>query len=510
MAFTLTLNAPAYLSFTDIVLTGDFKITISNFNFVNPNGDFPRLIGEANLNTNNIIYRNDGTHNEWNFRASNATGAFPLGAAKPTTKNGKFTFERVGSQGTITYLGVSTTATVPTGSFTFNSFNRTNTTATDAVWGNVVVEKAGSIVYNWDFDNTDHALTNVTETITGNTAIGSGVVVGNWTKIPFKWAGSQLSFNALPNGAQAANPSGGWTCTGLDRLANGNWLVGNAGLAQDNATPLTPSLIELSTDYQTIVNEINMTPVLGNNTIQGVAVDTDGSYWLASGAGIVHVTSAGALIETFAISVNGLALDTTRGTAGSLWYIVAAGTAIKRFDIALETTVVADQITLPAAASIPDHLHYSSNLIYLTQGTSGANGDIYVFDATTKEQHAYIAPLAQAQAIEGAYISGNVLYIANDGGFHTNATPAISAIIEYNLTGTFSTANITISGIPNGSQYIYLNDASHTEIFRGLLTFAAEAATTPSLPLLVGSRYYGYWTGTNAPTDGSGVTGITL
>jgi hypothetical protein len=73
-----------------------------------------------------------------------------------------------------------------------------------------------------------------------------------------------------------------------------------------------------------------------------------------------------------------------------------------------------------------------------------------------------------------------------------------------------STANITITGIPDGDHYLYLNDSSHNEIFRGLVTFAAEAATLPALPLLVGVRYFGYWPGTNAPTDGAGVTGVTV
>jgi hypothetical protein len=517
MEYTLTLNAPDYLSFTPVVLSGDFKVTISNFNATSPTDDFIRTIGEASNSNNFLLYRNDGTNNAWNFRANNVTGVFPTGAAKPTTENGDLTFQRVGSTGTITYLGVTTTATVPTDNFTLSGFNVTNNSSSNAVFGNVVVEQAGSIVYNWDFDNTDHALTNVTETITGNTAIGSGVVVGDWTRIPFNWAGSQLSFNAIPNGAQGQNPSGGWTCTGLDRLSNGNWLVGNAGQAASDGTPLNPSLVILSSDYSTIVQELDMFGVIGANTIQGVAVDTDGTYWLASGniGVIVHVTSAGVEIERFAIpSVNGLALDSTRGTAGSLWYCTfpTAGLVIKRWDIALETTVTADNIALPAGASIPDQLHYNSNLIYLTQGGSGEDGDIYVFDATSKEHIAYIAPLAQAQAIEGAYISGNVLYIANDGGYHTNATPAISAIIEYDITGAFSTLNITATGTSNGTyKTLITNPENDTTVFVGSLLYSSNSSSTDLVNVVPGTKITGFAIDNEAThVNGAVITGTTV
>jgi hypothetical protein len=96
----------------------------------------------------------------------------------------------------------------------------------------------------------------------------------------------------------------------------------------------------------------------------------------------------------------------------------------------------------------------------------------------------------------------------NDDG--DSAPTATQTVTPTATPAATSTANITISGISNGDHYIYLNDASHNEIFRGLVTFAAEAATLPALPTSVGTRYFGYWPGTNAPTDGDGVTGVTV
>jgi hypothetical protein len=90
-----------------------------------------------------------------------------------------------------------------------------------------------------------------------------------------------------------------------------------------------------------------------------------------------------------------------------------------------------------------------------------------------------------------------------------DSEPTTTQSVTATETAT-STANITITGIPNGDHYIYLNDDTHTEIHSGLVTFAAEAATLPALTLAVGARYYGYWTGSNAPTDGSGITGVTI
>jgi hypothetical protein len=98
----------------------------------------------------------------------------------------------------------------------------------------------------------------------------------------------------------------------------------------------------------------------------------------------------------------------------------------------------------------------------------------------------------------GRGINGTVAYTS--GAF----------IYNEDLSTFTSTANITITGIPDGDHYIFLNDDTHTQIYSGLVTFAAEAATLPALPLLVGVRYYGYWKGSNTPTDGSGITGITV
>ncbi|AGH44523.1 hypothetical protein [Paraglaciecola psychrophila] len=89
------------------------------------------------------------------------------------------------------------------------------------------------------------------------------------------------------------------------------------------------------------------------------------------------------------------------------------------------------------------------------------------------------------------------------------SAPTATQVVTPIATAT-STANITITGIPKGDHYIYLNDDTHTQIHSGLVTFAAEAATITALPLLVGARYYGYWKGSNTPTDGSGITGITV
>jgi hypothetical protein len=101
--------------------------------------------------------------------------------------------------------------------------------------------------------------------------------------------------------------------------------------------------------------------------------------------------------------------------------------------------------------------------------------------------------------------------LSGGDGLHFKTTAHLDLVATRMYTSyTTSTLNLSINGISNGNHYIYLNSAAHTEIFKGLVAFSGESASIPNLSPVAGTRVYGYWTGSNAPTDGSGVTGVTV
>lgn len=129
---------------------------------------------------------------------------------------------------------------------------------------------------------------------------------------------------SLPNGAQGQNPSGGWTCTGLDVISTGKWLgcklIGNDGRAYEGTSggvtaPFLCSVVCTSPDTSRILWEIpcNTADFPGIQSIQGVAWDTsDDTIWFADKTNkiIRHISQAGVkLLDEIVVShtLNGIA-----------------------------------------------------------------------------------------------------------------------------------------------------------------------------------------------------------
>lgn len=250
---------------------------------------------------------------------------------------------------------------------------------------------------------------------------------------------TQTTFTYVPNGAQGQNPSGGFTCTGLFKLASGNWLVGNDGREFDGDTN-NPSLVELSSDFTTIVNEWDMSVINGPRSIQGVIEANDGTFYFASpvDGNLVNVTNTGALIdkEPLGVNINGLAYDPVNNY---IWYSTVGSTISIEYDLATDTPT-GKQITI---LDNTDQMYYQSStkLLYCTAGNNGVNGEVNVVDTVVGYTVAIFADLQDCQAIEGIHVEGSQFFIANDGGFHTNANPARNIIFEYavNLDQMYAT-----------------------------------------------------------------------
>lgn len=239
----------------------------------------------------------------------------------------------------------------------------------------------------------------------------------------------------LPAGAQGGNPSGGFTNTGLDRLGNGNWLVGNDGRTDEADPTNLASLVILSSDFKTIVQEIDVSgaDLANGGSCQGVAVATDGTYWFASpgNSKIFHVDTNGVKlgeIDRTGTKVGGIAYDSENE---ALWIMNHNSGGISLISAADGTTVLA---TVNATGAI-DMIGYdeSSKVLYGSVGGNNAPARIFFYDTVINQLIAAIDPVTSVEAPEGVYIE-NIesnaadIFFCSDAGFHTTASPGRSLI----------------------------------------------------------------------------------
>ncbi len=106
--------------------------------------------------------------------------------------------------------------------------------------------------------------------------------------------------------------------------------------------------------------------------------------------------------------------------------------------------------------------------------------------------------------------------LSNEDGLHFQTTPILTDVgtrVYQSYAGLVSTINLSITGITDGPHRIVIVDNSTTPatvIHDDDVSFTSEAGTIPTIPLAVGVRWFGLWFGDNAPTDGSGITGVTV
>jgi hypothetical protein len=242
----------------------------------------------------------------------------------------------------------------------------------------------------------------------------------------------------VPTAPLASPASGGFTCTGMTRDAAGYWLVGNFGQATFTS-PFTPAIEILSPSRRKLVQEI---PLLaadfpGIQGIQGVAWDsTDDTIWFVDTANklVRHITRAGVKIgdeiDMSAIGEpNGIAYVPSRD---ALWISISnSPTCYLRSCV---DGAALDTCTVQASA---DQLHWDdvNKYLYTSYGANGANGNVEVRDTITNGVVASYLGLVGSQSIEGIWANGQgTLFVANDGGYHTEAAPALHVICQYAVT----------------------------------------------------------------------------
>jgi hypothetical protein len=110
----------------------------------------------------------------------------------------------------------------------------------------------------------------------------------------------------------------------------------------------------------------------------------------------------------------------------------------------------------------------------------------------------------------------NDIDLSNEDGLHYQTTPILTEVgtrVYQSYAGLVSTINLSITGVTDGLHRIVIVDNSTTPatvIHDDDVSFASEAGTIPTMPVAVGVRWFGLWFGDNAPTDGDGITGVTV
>lgn len=244
-----------------------------------------------------------------------------------------------------------------------------------------------------------------------------------------------VSGTTLPDGGLGAVAGKGFTCTGLayDAATDTFW-VGNDGRGAPADTSNEPSVINLSKDGTTIISQIDMEALTGDDdSVQGVTVDTsDNTLWVVQGedAGTIsNVSKAGALISQFTftnLDPNGIAYDSLEDELivlkanGFLYRVSKAGTTLQSYgDL--------------GSGSTWDQLQFDpvKNGVWITEGSNGSDGRVW-FYSFANEVLSESRTVPNADAIEGIVILGDDMYIMNDAYFHSGS-PALNRLLVYTV-----------------------------------------------------------------------------
>lgn len=270
------------------------------------------------------------------------------------------------------------------------------------------------------------------------------VPMAGYTAAASYWGSADGSSNLvnaanLPDGV-GATPGTGFTITGLTRAADGTWWAANEGQGEPGDSSYTPSLMHLSADFSTLINEVVLKAPI--RALQGLAYKAStGEVFAASlSERLIRVYSEdGTYLRAIApregTSVNGLAYDPTldaiiigHENGNALvrtieWHSATTGAFIKSITVAFE----------------PDQLFFDPNSgpegsLYYSYGDAGAGRIGYVAKidvATGAVVNTYTLP--EADAIEGIFIDGHTMYVANDAYFH-RGDPAMNRVLTFDIS----------------------------------------------------------------------------
>lgn len=243
----------------------------------------------------------------------------------------------------------------------------------------------------------------------------------------------------LPDGAFPVAPGVGFPSTGLAFDASDGTFWAGHGTATASANA---GVVQLDAARATVLRQVTVGALgLASGSAQGVAVDTaDGTIWFVNkipggaGSNIVNITRTGTLISSTpspaGATTNGLAYDSTRN---QLVALTDAG-VVSWID---KATMTLTGKTFTTSITGIDMLFYDAafDLLYLSHGTNGANGQVtrlYPGYSATAAWRIDTTTLTESQAIEGiALDAARVLHVLNDGHTHPEGVYDFNAAYVY-------------------------------------------------------------------------------
>lgn len=261
-----------------------------------------------------------------------------------------------------------------------------------------------------------------------------------------------LDYTILPDNAGGA-ASGGFTCTGLDRITAGPyagcWLVGSDGRTTDGTAGGPPGsfnaeVLILTPDFRRIMTKFSLG--VAATSVQGVVFNkiTGTSFWAAmtNNGTIRHYNlygvSAGLEIAADRITW-AYGLDGPTGLAhvvasNALWVTDPASSTMRLLSCVDGSQISSFALSLASRDQL--HLDEANNLLYYSVGANGADGYVYVSNLSnpTDVSLAY-GPLKYCQAPEGLHIDREtgILTKLSDGGYHELANPRLNIAIRYKV-----------------------------------------------------------------------------
>ncbi|WP_076072089.1 hypothetical protein [Sphingomonas montana] len=249
----------------------------------------------------------------------------------------------------------------------------------------------------------------------------------------------------LPDGGSGAAAGKGWTCTGLARLPDGSWLVGNDGRGSSASDPNLASIVHLSADMTTILHQWT-TAAMGFSagSVQGVAWEPlapgqgRGRIWfmiVGAGQPLCHAT----LSEDWSITATGTLAGVTSGNgvvhdAIRDRIVVLNGSTLTWRD---KDTGAPTGLSATVHVTEPDHLCHdvASDTMLVSFGANGQPGGVARLSMAAVAD--YGAPAVTAidtlpgcDAIEGIAIAGDAWTLCNDAYFHPG-TPALNRLLTF-------------------------------------------------------------------------------
>lgn len=229
-----------------------------------------------------------------------------------------------------------------------------------------------------------------------------------------------LSVTALPD-TVLSEPGKGFTCTGLTYDADENvFWIGNCGKNLPEAEYSRPTIVKVEKDTLSYLDEIDLYSIYPSMIdVQGVTLDTsDDSLWVCSFSEnkIRHISKKGN--DKGCIDIEkptGIAYDSRTDTLWVLTYTELInmnkdGDIIETIGICIEGQ---DQIFLDE----------KNHLVYLTAGLDYKRENyVYLVDLSTKEVSLKFIP-EDSYAIEGIFVEENIMYVLNDGYYHSAKIP---------------------------------------------------------------------------------------